>query len=295
MSFKSNVLWCALLLVVIWLTSVRGGTFQLNLHKNHKFSAEIDGSNEAIHSERIMWVQEMKHLRQHIKDCVQQTSDSIWNCFKTSSVRVFDDMLSSNVIALWPGIRLVRALTTPSNITNETEPRSISVYYERKDLQHLTWFDQLAMRLAQTLSTHFLQVNLRELTDAYMRALEKDANNKKLLANELGTARHRRQRYNMMITMMFGVTALGAVLVPMGFQMLSIVSGKALLLAKMALLLASINGLKKVANSGIHYGLYHVPGEHYGYYDRGDALHHPRQVASFAIAQPVPEELGLKK
>lgn len=51
----------------------------------------------------------------------------------------------------------------------------------------------------------------------------------------------------MMITMMFGVTALGAVLVPMGFQMLSVVSGKALLLAKMALLLASINGLKRVS------------------------------------------------
>lgn len=62
-----------------------------------------------------------------------------------------------------------------------------------------------------------------------------------------GTARHRRHRYNMIITMMFGVTALGAVLVPMGFQLLSVVSGKALLLAKMALLLASINGLKRVS------------------------------------------------
>lgn len=55
-----------------------------------------------------------------------------------------------------------------------SQPKSISEYYERKDLQHLTWFDQLAMRLAQTLSTHFLQVNLQELTDAYMRGLEKD-------------------------------------------------------------------------------------------------------------------------
>jgi len=54
----------------------------------------------------------------------------------------------------------------------------------------------------------------------------------------------------MIITMMFGVTALGAILVPMGFQMLSIVSGKALLLAKMALLLASINGLKRVSGLG---------------------------------------------
>ena len=66
-------------------------------------------------------------------------------------------------------------------------------------------------------------------------------------ADKVGSARVRRHRFNMIITMMFGVTALGAVLVPMGFQMLSIVSGKALLLAKMALLLASINGLKRVS------------------------------------------------
>ena len=66
--------------------------------------------------------------------------------------------------------------------------------------------------------------------------------------NEAATSRHRRQRNNMMMAMMFGVTAMGAIIVPVGFQLLSIVSGKALLLAKMALLLASINGLKKVTS-----------------------------------------------
>ena len=50
----------------------------------------------------------------------------------------------------------------------------------------------------------------------------------------------------MMIAMVFGMTVLGSILVPLGFQFLSVVAGKALLLAKMALLLASINGLKKV-------------------------------------------------
>lgn len=112
--------------------------------------------------------------------------------------------------------------------------------------------------------------------------------------------------------MMFGVTALGAVLVPMGFQLLAIVSGKALLLAKMALLLASINGLKRVssaqinflfvlcehflgqvANTGLHYGLYHVPGEHLGgYYDRGD-LSHPRNVP-IPVGMAPSLEFGLK-
>lgn len=50
----------------------------------------------------------------------------------------------------------------------------------------------------------------------------------------------------MLPMMIFGVTALGMILVPMGFQFLTVLGGKALLLAKMALLLASINGLKRV-------------------------------------------------
>lgn len=35
-------------------------------------------------------------------------------------------------------------------------------------------------------------------------------------------------------------------MVPIGFQLLAVLGGKALLLSKMALLLASINGLKRV-------------------------------------------------
>ncbi|XP_017489240.1 PREDICTED: uncharacterized protein LOC108377485 [Rhagoletis zephyria] len=288
-------------LAIVPLVGVRGAALEYN-SQNPQKSDEPNLPVVGAHNEVIAWVQEMKLLRQYTKDCIGKTSDTTWNCFKESSARILDDILSSSVIPVWPGVRLVR-MPVQSNATNENRSKSFSEFYDRKDLQHLTWFDRLAMRLAHTLSTHFLQVNLKELTDAYMRALERDENNNRLAAEEPGTARHRRQRYNMMITMMFGVTALGAVLVPMGFQMLSIVSGKALLLAKMALLLASINGLKKfshsfnpqVANSGIHYGLYHVPGEHYGYYDRGDAPHHPRQVASFTVAQPVTEELGLKK
>lgn len=58
-------------------------------------------------------------------------------------------------------------------------------------------------------------------------------------------ARHR-QRNQMLPMMVFGVTALGMVLVPLGFQFLAVLGGKALLLAKMALLLASINGVKRV-------------------------------------------------
>lgn len=58
---------------------------------------------------------------------------------------------------------------------------------------------------------------------------------------------------------MFATVALGMVLVPMGFQFLAVLGGKALLLAKMALLLTSIQGLKKIATSDLNYGFYQAP------------------------------------
>lgn len=50
----------------------------------------------------------------------------------------------------------------------------------------------------------------------------------------------------MLPMMILGVTALGVVTIPMGFQFLAVISGKAFLFAKMALMLAIMNGAKKV-------------------------------------------------
>lgn len=74
--------------------------------------------------------------------------------------------------------------------------------------------------------------------------------------------------------MLMGITVFLMVFVPMGFQLLAIFGGKAFLMAKLALLLSSVNGLKRVgrntvghlnemifflesqqvASSGVHYG-----------------------------------------
>lgn len=50
----------------------------------------------------------------------------------------------------------------------------------------------------------------------------------------------------MLPMMLFGIVAIGMILVPMGFQFLSMFAGKAVLLSKIALLLSSISGLKRV-------------------------------------------------
>ncbi|EDV53070.1 uncharacterized protein LOC6555350 [Drosophila erecta] len=225
------------------------------------------------------WISQLKQLRSDLRDCYQSgVHQSLWSCFRSRSLHIFEGIMSSPEISIYDGVRLVSA---PQMAENATRPED-----ERKDLKHLTWFDQLAASLAKGLTTHTLQVNLGKLTERYLSSETSGT-------DPVGSARLRRHRYNMIITMMFGVTALGAILVPMGFQMLSIVSGKALLLAKMALLLASINGLKRVANNGLHYGLYHVPGEHLGgYYDRGD-VSHPRNVPIPVAVAPT-LDMGLK-
>lgn len=58
----------------------------------------------------------------------------------------------------------------------------------------------------------------------------------------------------MLPAMLFGIIAIGMVLVPIGFQFLSMFAGKAILLSKLALMLASLNGLKRVENhnSGLY-------------------------------------------
>lgn len=80
------------------------------------------------------------------------------------------------------------------------------------------------------------------------------------------SARGRRKKGMLMSLIVFGIIALGMVMIPMGFKFLTILGGKALLLAILALILTSIQGLKKIATSNVNYGLYSTPPEnHYGH------------------------------
>lgn len=69
-----------------------------------------------------------------------------------------------------------------------------------------------------------------------------------------GRGRHKHNMFTQLL--MFALIAAGVIVIPMGFQFLAILGGKALLLAKMALLMTSIQGLKKIATSNLNYGLY---------------------------------------
>lgn len=106
-----------------------------------------------------------------------------------------------------------------------------------------------------------------------------------------GRRRHNRRKNQIMPMLMMGILVMGSVLIPMGFQFLAVLGGKALILAKLALMLSSIQGLKKVATSGVNYGLYHggPPGPD-GWHDRS---HHelplppPQPLSSFNLDIPL--------
>jgi len=79
----------------------------------------------------------------------------------------------------------------------------------------------------------------------------------------------------MFAMMLMGFMVMASILIPMGFQFLTVLGGKSLLMAKMALIMSAINGLKKIATSHVGYGFYHTApdghhdhGHHHGFHDK---------------------------
>lgn len=72
-----------------------------------------------------------------------------------------------------------------------------------------------------------------------------------------------------------GPLIIGSVLIPTGFQFLAVLGGKGFILAKLALMLSSIQGRKKMATNSINCGLYQGPLAH-GW--RESSLHEPLGV-----------------
>jgi hypothetical protein len=71
--------------------------------------------------------------------------------------------------------------------------------------------------------------------------------------------------------MMFAFMKMLVILVPLGFQFMAVISGKALLLSKMALALASAQAMKKVTSAW--FDVYHAPHPHY--YHHVHRSYHP--------------------
>jgi hypothetical protein len=76
--------------------------------------------------------------------------------------------------------------------------------------------------------------------------------------------------------MMFAFMKMLVILVPLGFQFMAVISGKALLLSKMALALASAQAMKKVTSAW--FDVYHAP--HPTYYHNIHRSYHLQPALS---------------
>ena len=80
--------------------------------------------------------------------------------------------------------------------------------------------------------------------------------------------RGRRRDHKLLGLIVMGFMVIASILIPTGFQFLTVLGGKSLLMAKMALIMSAISGLKKIATSNIGYGFYQSGHDGYHHHDR---------------------------
>ncbi|XP_018332404.1 uncharacterized protein LOC108741928 [Agrilus planipennis] len=170
--------------------------------------------------------------------CGQNCGQSLLNCLYGKGFALLDRLLEKDEVELMDGLELVR-YKSDNQSDQEWHSRSINKSHDQENVFTSGVQYEIYQRLDKLFSTHFLKIYKPKQLDFVE-----------------GEARHRRRHHMMPMMMVFGVLVLGMVIVPMGFQLLAILGGKALLLAKMALLLTAIQGLKKIATSPYNYGLY---------------------------------------
>ncbi|XP_063533099.1 uncharacterized protein LOC134743537 [Cydia strobilella] len=195
---------------------------------------------------RILWRDCSKKLVD-VKDVIDHKEyfPKFVRCMKRKTLRALDRSLSTDIVPIAEGVNLVR-FEMVDRIGN-VMPDNYTSSWSEKELEEGEWRTLAMQRMAKVLRTHVIKFDFENAKTP-----------------EKAEFRGRR-RHQMMVMMMFGIVSIGMVLIPMGFQFLAVLGGKALLLAKMALILASIQGLKKIGTSPLNYGFYHSypPYDHY--------------------------------
>ncbi|XP_062542332.1 uncharacterized protein LOC134210291 isoform X2 [Armigeres subalbatus] len=220
------------------------------------------------------WKSTFRQLVWEAKDLYKICStknDSRWECLRDESLAAVDEFASRGRIPLVDGINLVRVTSDneksktmaqdASNSTEATNSHGMSFNHDAEQdyrsglpsSSSKSWTTRVLRALDHMFQTHVLQIDLLNPVDGGKQWIsKKDANwlwkyYRKLNNQSVVEGRHRRHRHQMIPMMIFGVTVFGMFAIPMGFQFLAALSGKAFLMAKLALLLASINGLKRVS------------------------------------------------
>ncbi|XP_047356560.1 D(1)-like dopamine receptor isoform X2 [Vespa velutina] len=183
--------------------------------------------------------------------------DVFRQCIQQRALNFLDSLLVDDIIPVIDGIDLIRFQDNSTSLPDEMAKKE-SMYNETEDTSN--WTGIVLNRLTGILRTHVLKIDVDHIVNTISSPMNETEIDRSDSNNTVqGRRRRHRRRHNVMPLMMMGLLLMGSILVPMGFQFLAVLGGKALLLAKMALLLSSIQGLKKIATNGVNYGLYHAP------------------------------------
>ncbi|KAK9736831.1 Protein of unknown function (DUF1676) [Popillia japonica] len=174
-------------------------------------------------------------------------TEQMRGCLLRRSALVLDRLRAIDHLRICKGVDLVRYKD------DNGTARSVSHYWGTNHTaigNSVDWWERFVEKLDLLLETRMLKIQMK-LDD--------------LQLVEEGRRRRHHQMYPLVF---FGTLAIIMITIPMGFQFLAVLGGKALLLAKLALILTSIQGLKRIATSNLNYGLYHAPSTNPWHYDR---------------------------
>ncbi|XP_045483759.1 uncharacterized protein LOC123689020 isoform X2 [Harmonia axyridis] len=244
----SRIPWILLVLTFAWMTSAASTTNQTYIENENSLWYEI-GEVTGMLLKTCLDVAATTKTRIEFSDVFQ-------NCLRRKSLLVLNRSLRADVISVGNGIQLVKC--RDANLTQFDRYNGRGRFIR----DQVDWNNEVSQKLYDLFDTHELKINLN--SDDEVQARHRDD-------TVFSQISGRRRKDNMMVSLLvFAIIAVGLIVIPMGFQFLAVLGGKALLLAKLALILSSIQGLKKIATSSLNYGLYthhSAPGNPW-HYDR---------------------------
>ncbi|XP_012054497.1 PREDICTED: uncharacterized protein LOC105617551 [Atta cephalotes] len=238
--------------------------FQMHPRAFHVLAFMLTAVVRAGCDDKTKWYSELRSIIKNCPSMTQNSSDQdelldiFRRCVQQRAIDTLDTLLDDDVITIFNGVDLIRL---HSNDENNTEYKDDSA--DELEEEDISWSAIIWNRMTRVLRTHAFKIDVDRIFNATANSPMSAQN----LDNNIvqGRKRRYRRKNHVFPLMMMGLLLMGTILVPMGFQFLAVLGGKALILAKMALILSSIQGLKKIATSGVNYGLYHVSD---GWHDR---------------------------
>ncbi|XP_077281155.1 DUF1676 domain-containing protein Osi23 [Temnothorax americanus] len=225
--------------------------FQMHPRAFHVLALTLTAVVRAGCDDKTKWYSGLRSIIKNCPSLSQNSSDQdelldiFRKCVQQRAIDTLDTLLDDDVITIYDGVDLIRLRPNDENNSDKDN-------FDGSEEEDISWSAIIWNRMTRVLRTHAFKIDVDHIFNTAAKASARNSDNNVVQ----GRKRHRRRNY-MFPAMMMGLLLMGSIIVPMGFQFLAVLGGKALILAKMALILSSIQGLKKIATSGVNYGLYH--------------------------------------